>query len=481
MIKAGDSKSWFHCRRRAWYDHNPPAGLDERVDAFDRLIMEAGQAHERRVLAQLENQFGPAQEARSAVHTRELIDSGTALIFQPRFTAPDIGLEGWPDFLIRQHGGRYQVADAKFAFSLAGHLEIRTQLALYARLAGSDLPVLAYLGNGQVESVDSATDFTRAERFLSEFSAELDSPRPPYAAFSESKCAACPYDPVCRPAFEQAGELTLVYGVNERAAEALRAIGIGDIASLADAEAADLPDLPYLKGAKKYRAIAQARAQLHGEVIPLERPDLPDGTWIHFDLESNPLSEIEGGEVYLWGLLSPPYRGDDYWRAWSDGGQAADEEAWRAFVKKLGQMRAAAPDLKLIHYSPFELTQIKLYAQRYRMETHPVVVWLLGPDSPLHDLAPDVRQGFALPLPGYGLKPVCKHPGLVNFHWELEESGSQWSVVRYAEFRNTEDPRQRAEIRAEIESYNRDDVRATRALECWLRRLIAESWPERNA
>jgi len=74
-------------------------------------------------------------------------------------------------------------------------------------------------------------------------------------------------------------------------------------------------------------------------------------------------------------------------------------------------------------------------------------------------------------LQGYGLKDVCKHPDLVNFQWEQEESGSQWSVVRFHDFLNENDPKVRDEIKTEVVTYNRDDVKATRALEEWLRNL----------
>ena len=74
----------------------------------------------------------------------------------------------------------------------------------------------------------------------------------------------------------------------------------------------------------------------------------------------------------------------------------------------------------------------------------------------------------------FGLKAICKHPKLVNFQWELPESGSPWSVVRYIDYLRAQEPAERADIRCEIETYNRDDVLATRALEMWLRSLTAQ-------
>lgn len=466
-IRASDASSWCHCPRRAWYDHRPPANFVPTTDRFETLISEAGQAHESRVRGRL----GASTQARSAEHTQALIKKGAPIIYQPAFVDDQLGLEGRPDFLIHKSKGGYQVADAKLATRLDGHPEIRIQLALYRRLAGSRLPALAYLGTGDIAEVGPASD-AEANRFLKDFRAALAKPTPPAANFSESKCNACPYDAFCRPAFEKAGELTLVYGVNARAATGLRNAGILTGAALARAKPETLPDVPYLKGAeKKRRAVLQAKSQLSGEVFSLMPAGFPSGTWLHFDVESNPLAETPGGEVYLWGLLPPPYSAKAYTRAWSDGGPKNDERAWKEFLALIEGYRHKLEDLRLVHYSAFEVTQLRTYAKRYAMEREPTVAWLLGKPSPLFDLATAVKRALVLPLSSYGLKAICRDPRLVNFQWQLSESGSQWSVVRYIDYLNARNATERAPIRNEIEIYNRDDVLATHALEMWVRKL----------
>ena len=469
MIQASDARSWCHCPRRAWYDHRPPPDLIVGANPLDVLMAEAGRVHEDRI----RNSLGGGVRAESPSHTQALMAQGAPLIYQPAFEDQQLGLEGRPDFLIRSPRGDYQVADAKLAARLEDHPEISLQLALYRRLVGPRLPALVYTGAGDVVEVSVDADL-EAERFLNEFQAALACTDPPLTHFSETKCSACPYDAVCRPAFERAGELTMVFGVNARAAEGLREAGIRTMAELAAVDPEQLPDVAYLKGAdKKRRAVLQARSQLAGEVFVLEPPQLPTGTWVHFDVESNPLAATPGGEVYLWGFLPPPYGPASYERTWSAGGPGEDERAWREFLSLLETYRHRFPHLRIVHYSAFEVTQIKSYAKRFTMEDHPTVAWLLGDDSPMFDLADAVRQSVVLPLPGYGLKAICKHPRLVNFQWELPESGSQWSVVRYIDYLRAQDRAERASIRCEIETYNRDDVLATRALETWLRSRTA--------
>lgn len=473
MIKASDARSWCYCQRRAWYDHHQPPGLIFEDDSFEALITEAGQAHEERIRASL----GGGILAESPTHTKSLMAQGVPLIYQPAFEDNELDLEGRPDFLIRNADGDYQVADAKLATRLKDHPEISLQLALYRRLVGTRLPALAYMGAGDIDEVPADAGL-EAERFLMEFKAALASTEPPATHYGETKCNACPYGVVCRTAFEQAGELTMVYGVNARAAEGLRSAGIRTMAELAVADPEQLPDVPHLSGAdKKRHAVLQARSQLTGEVFVLKSPKLPAGTWVHFDVETNPLASTPGGEVYLWGHLPPDYAPESYKRIWSDGGPEEDKQAWLGFLSLIESYRDKYLELRIVHYSPFEVSQIKTYALRFAMEAHPTVAWLLGGDSPLFDLAEAVRQCVILPLPGYGLKAICKHPDLVNFQWELTESGSQWSVVRYVDYLRATDSAERAKIRSEIESYNRDDVRATRVLEMWLRSIAVGNQP----
>ncbi len=123
----------------------------------------------------------------------------------------------------------------------------------------------------------------------------------------------------------------------------------------------------------------------------------------------------------------------------------------------------------LAHYSQHERTTIRSYAKRYDMESNETVLYLLGDESPLFDMQKPVLDSLVLPLQGYGLKDICKHKDLVNFQWEDGSSGSQWSVVQFNRFLAENNPEMKAQLKAEILGYNRDDVIATRRLEEWLR------------
>ena len=257
------------------------------------------------------------------------------------------------------------------------------------------------------------------------------SDRKPYA---HSKCSICSYVGICKPEFEAKQELTLIYGVDSRNAPYLEAQGITTIRQLADADPEAISDVPHLKGARnKLKAVLQAKSYLTHETYRIGDIQLPAGTWVHFDIEDNPLNDSGDDHVYLWGLLKPPYGWPGFQYVWTDGHEQ-DQAGWLAFLDAVAQLRVEYPDLVICHFSPHEVTKIKRYAKRYAMEDHPIVAWLLGENSPLFDIKKPIMDALVLPLMGYGLKAICKHEGLVNFQWSDDESGSQWSIVQYVNY-----------------------------------------------
>ena len=256
------------------------------------------------------------------------------------------------------------------------------------------------------------------------------------------------------------------------AAESLERQGIHTVAELAETDPADIPRIPWFKEpADRSRAVLRARAYVEDRYFVVEPPRLPTGAWVHFDIETNPLAASGNEHVYLWGLLLPPYETDDAFHAiWTDG-EADDQVGWLAFLDETVELRHRFPDLILAHYSQFERQKIQHYARRYEMDDHPIVAWLLGDESPLFDLCKAVKNSLVLPTKDYSLKTVCKHPHLVDFQWKDAHSGSQWSVVQYVRFLRSVVPAERHKLKADILQYNLDDVKATRALESWMRAL----------
>ncbi|MFL0801456.1 MAG: TM0106 family RecB-like putative nuclease [Agarilytica sp.] len=465
-IKPSDASSWALCARRVWLDNKGELAVKEAEDAFEALIIELGLAHEQAVLTQLMKEKS-VHTATSPEDTQRLMAEGVDVIYQAQLLDKENLLVGYPDFLIRHVSGEYQPADAKLSLS-EDKKEIQVQLGFYRRMLNASLPAIVFLGDGDTAEIGDETN-PLTNQFVTEMRELLASDTEPLVRYSHSKCRACSYYTHCKPAFEAKEEISLLYGVQGRAADGLEKHGINTVSELATSSPESLPDVPYLKGyEKKQRAILQAQSYFSGEVHQIAPVSLPDGHWVHFDIEDNPLTGNGEKHVYLWGFLVPDFCNSDFEYVWTDAAEQ-DRQGWIEFLAKIEEYRERYADLVLAHYSQHERTTIRSYAKRYDMESNETVLYLLGDESPLFDMQKPVLDSLVLPLQGYGLKDICKHKDLVNFQWEDGSSGSQWSVVQFNRFLAENNPEMKAQLKAEILGYNRDDVIATRRLEEWLR------------
>ena len=469
MIKPSDAKSWSLCVRRVWLDNKADFELTPVEDAFEQLVMDLGLAHEQAIFQRLSNTHA-VYTATSPRDTNRLIAKRVPVIYQARLVDEENGLIGFPDFLILDESGKYQAADAKLSLS-EEKKEIQVQLGVYRRMLKSQLPAIVFLGDGEQALVGDEANQV-ANEFVIEMKELLASEEEPLVRYSDSKCRACPYYTYCKPVFEANDELSLLYGVQGRAAKGLEDAGISTITQLAATDPSNIPDIPYLKGhEKKQRAVLQAKSYISGEVFSTSPISLPEGQWVHFDIEDNPLTENGKKHVYLWGFLVSGSLGnweqENFEYVWTDHAKE-DEKGWFQFLAQIERYRKQYPKLILAHYSSHERSTIRSYAKRYDMEDNETVTYLLGNESPLFDLQKPVLDSLVLPLQGYGLKDICKHQDLVNFQWQDDNSGSQWSVVQFNRFLAETDPQIKANLKAKILGYNRDDVTATRRLEEWL-------------
>lgn len=475
-IYASDTQAWDHCKRLAWFLFHPPSSEKIDADPFAELIKNLGRDHEADIL----RSFSTHEEAVSVTQTQALIEQQTPVIYQAKFHDRENNIAGTPDFLVLTDQG-YQIADAKLALSVENNRAILAQLGVYEYLLSneenSDANALAkpqplvYLGDGEAYEVEIDTNALASE-FLADMGKLRAQPDQPEVPFSYSKCHACAYIAWCMDGFEAADELTLSPAVDARTAKQLKLQQLNTLSALAAARPEDIQEAPYLRNPdKRLRIVQQARSLRSGEIIQREPAAWPSGTLVHFDVESDPMGASGGGEVYLWGLLKPPYDSQAFESVWKE---TDDFGAWQDFLRLMQSYRERWEDLVLVHYSPYERVVLQQYAARYQAQEDETVRWLLDEQGPLWDLQAFVKRYFVLPVLSYGLKSICRDERLVNFQWRLAESGSQWSVVRYYDYvaalaaGNASLARG---IRAEILTYNEDDVRATAAMVDWLNAL----------
>ena len=71
--------------------------------------------------------------------------------------------------------------------------------------------------------------------------------------------------------------------------------------------------------------------------------------------------------------------------------------------------------------------------------------------------------------PSYSLKVVERY---VGFNRKLDEAGGDWAMATFIEATETEDEARRGELMDRILAYNREDLDATWAVLCWLRKKL---------
>ncbi len=74
-----------------------------------------------------------------------------------------------------------------------------------------------------------------------------------------------------------------------------------------------------------------------------------------------------------------------------------------------------------------------------------------------------------LPDYSYSLKRVEK---LAGYKRSLPEATGDWSMAKYIEATETQDPVERQRVMKEILEYNREDLEATSAVLQWLKRKL---------
>ena len=318
-IKSSDVKSWLSCERRVWYDNYPPENKRE-IEPFDQLIINRSAEHKEVIYQKLSKQY-TIEHAQSPEHTKELITKCVEVIYEPQLLDSSSNLFGTPDFLIRHEDGEYQPADAKIIKSTINSKtgkvkkELQIEFGIYKQLLGTNLPGLVYLVDGELQKVHDLDD-ELVDDFIKKMNKILAENDPPTARYVHSECKKCPYYSICYPQFIDKGEITLIFGIDRRSAPKLEEIGIDTFQKLLASEPDKISKIPRITNNEKI--VLQAKSWHTGEIFKLKNIELPKGTWVHFDVEDNPLDLSGEKHVYLWGFLKPNYDEESFEYSWTD-------------------------------------------------------------------------------------------------------------------------------------------------------------------
>jgi len=170
---------------------------------------------------------------------------------------------------------------------------------------------------------------------------------------------------------------------------------------------------------------------------------------LYFDIESDPLRDFD----YLFGVLKVTSEGEEYIPFFA---QTPEHEAqmWTEFVSFI-ERHIDAP---IYHYGWFEEEVVHRFAAKYGIGE----IAREALERNMVDLLNVLRPAIIFPLSFYSLKDIGKY---IGFSWRSDDASGANSVLWFEEWLKKKTPK----LQQKILEYNEDDVRATYALQRWLR------------
>ena len=494
-FSATDLAAFLECEHRTVLDLAVLSGSLERPgqNEIERRLLELrGVEHERNVLERYRREGrritnipmrpGVEGQSRSAAETLEAMSDGADVIYQGV-----IAHENWAgraDFLLKVPGGgrfahHYEVVDAKLSREAKASAVL--QLCVYTdhlSLLQDRVPKHFHIAGGGGEAplallVDDYMAYYRAikkrfERFVAERDA-LPYPEP------VDHCNVCLWWKRCEDRRRSDDHLSLVAGATRRQRDRLAASHVTRLSELAE-----LDPSAAVEGIARDsldRLTHQARLQVAGRTsgkpvyellspdargVGLEALPLPTPGDLFLDLEGD--SFVKGrGLDYLFGLLELP-QGDPRYHAHWASDAASEKLAFEAIIDRIERGREEFPNLHVFHFGHRESDALKKLSCRHK--TREAAVDRLLREHVLVDLHPVVRHGLRGSVEAYTLKELEVFHGFTR---SANLRVAARAMQLFGWWLETADPAiDPAELKGDIETYNRDDCLSTYRLRDWL-------------
>lgn len=393
----------------------------------------------------------------AALRTLELMKKGEQTIYRGVLlhghwvARPDVleKVEGHSSF-----GNWYYVAcDIKRSTHLKD--EYQFQGCFYAelleKLQGTK-PLQGYVmyQSGVVEGYLLGTFFTEYKLTLDAIERILDGEEQSH--FLTSGCKQSPYFSECVAETRTCDDLSLLNRVWRSELDALRAVGIDSVTSLADASIEKIKKVPEMTLDRLYFLQQQAIALVENRVIRLGQVDLPVNgpTALVVDVESDPLRDAD----YLFGVLLVS-GGEQVYHSFLAKRPEDERDAWEQFVAFAAQYA----DATIYHYGWFERDVFRRLAEKYGTGAE-VLAQL---EDRMVDVLTRMREKVIFPMPFYSLKDIAK---FIGYKWRAGDASGLDSILWYEDWLLEG----KKEALQEIVDYNEDDVRATWLVVEWARK-----------
>jgi len=240
---------------------------------------------------------------------------------------------------------------------------------------------------------------------------------------------------------------------------------------------------------------AQIRARVWSTGVsenldPSEKIEIPEADIeIDIDLENSmeALREADIDEplgvdrIYLYGFGVHDRTANKDWRSATietyfdysnteEGEFLVLSQMWNRLQSEIARAENAGKTVKIFHYSPHEFSWWKKFAKRYSGKPGVPTENELESFKATYlvDLLPIARK-ISFPSMTYSIKDLAP---LAGFDWNVDKAGGANSLLKFRTATDPEaDPQARDDAIAWLDSYNRDDVRATFAMREYMRGL----------
>lgn len=237
-------------------------------------------------------------------------------------------------------------------------------------------------------------------------------------------------------------EVSSVPGIGPITAERLRQIGIRTAQELADLFPESLACVPSLARPPEVLQ-ARALAQVEKRPIFLRPLQLPSGTEIFLDIETDP----DGGEKYVW-LVGFCVGRDGPYTSFFAKTPANEKVILVEFLRFVGRH----PNANLLTFSGCRFEE-RILGER--LSAHGLDASI---SSRVLDLSPMIWQSVALPIESEELKDAARAFGFRFRHPEL--NGFRVASLYQDQYVRLRHPTRRRKLRRKFLTYNEDDVRS---------------------
>jgi predicted RecB family nuclease len=144
-------------------------------------------------------------------------------------------------------------------------------------------------------------------------------------------------------------------------------------------------------------------------------------------------------------------------------------QMWNKLQEEISKAESTGRTIKIFHYANHEFMWWTKFANRFAGKTGVPTITEVDTfkGNYLIDLLPYARR-ISFPAMDSSIKSLAP---LAGFEWEVHKAGGANSLLKYKQATTSKSQAERDEAIAWLDSYNRDDVRATFAVRNYMRSL----------